>query len=191
MVNQSHPWRLDFLQVAAVGLVVILGFSLTALVSSQNSTAQTKPGPVIQAELAETQPSQIIQDRNQWLARFKFSTESIDPVAVEGLVFYPQGTLQFQINRYLTVYPLTVRINSQLVGKGESWLRQDGYLVQEVRFAHPLKVDLLHPVQVDVYADLLGQYQETFGLGLMSVESSVPIQGPPLQGKLFEIKERF
>lgn len=195
MAKKRLDWHLDWLQVSAVALVFVLALFFLGLFSNDQSgamnIAEVKPIPVIQAELGETQPQRLIQREEQWLARFKLSTESIDPVTVTGLVFYPQGSLQNQIIFYLRRYPLSVMSRGKLLGKDETWLRDNGYITQEVSLDIPLKIDALHPIELDVYTDLLGQYQETFGLWLSKVVSEASTKGLPLQGKLYEVQERF
>ena len=71
MENKSG-WRLDYLQILAVVLVVIIGWGLSALsfisVEAEQVTAGSKA--VVQAELGDMQPTQIVQREDQWVARF-------------------------------------------------------------------------------------------------------------------------
>jgi hypothetical protein len=148
---------------------------------------------VLQAELSATQPSQIVQLEDQWIARFKLSTESVDPIVVDGLAFWLQGTLQAEVLRYPGLFPLALSSidDAGISGKGEIWKYVDGYVLQEVLFDQPVKISLAKSIQIDVHMDLQQRYQATVGIWLAKVMSVAPAQGLPIESILLEVEERL
>lgn len=196
MTDKKNIWQFDYFQLVAVILVGFISWGLNSISvipikAEQISGDQSKV--VLQAELATTQPSLIIQTENQWLARFQLSTESIDPIAVNGFLFYLNGTLSSQIFRYPTLYPLTVSVygNTDLSWKGETWIYEGGYIKQEVLFDESLKVSFANPIQLDIHMDLRGQYQERVGLWLGSIITDAMVNGLPVESKLLQVQERI
>lgn len=198
MIKKSPrtAWNVDWLQVSAVVLVVAMSASLMGLVSYNQSQATSiynlKVAPTVQVELADSQPIQIIQSEHQWLARFKITTESSEPVVVSGVTFSPRGTLESQIIQLLTRYPLVLTSNGSELGRGQTWLYSDR-ITQTVKFNQLTSLDVLHPLIVDVATDLNNQTEETFGVTLVDVVAVDPISlhGAPIEGRLFEVQERF
>lgn len=190
------PWNFDWLQISAVVLVVAMSAALMGLVSQDQSQAisiyDLKVPAYVQVELADSQPPQIIQAENQWLARFVISTESADSVQVNSITFSARGTLMNQILHLLTQYPLTLMHQGIEIGKGETWLYDDRFS-HMVSLDQPFGLDVLHPLVVDVSTDLNNQAEETFGVTLVSIGTDSPISlyGAPVEGKLMEIQERF
>ena len=189
-------WRLDWLQVSAVVLVVAMSAFLMTAFSQSSSFASDiynqKVPPFVQVELSDTQPNLIIQTENQWLGRFKITTDSSDPVILSNITFSPQGTLEPQIIQWLVRYPLTLTSNGVMVGIGQTWLYDDR-VTQTVSFNRQVSVDVLHPILIDVSTDLNNQVEETFGITLVEVGSNLPIDlhGAPVAGRLLEIQERL
>ncbi len=196
MADKKNAWRFDYLQLVAVILVIAVSWGLNWLAVSPTqaeNVAGDQTGPVLQAELSATQPSQIVQLENQWIARFKLSTESVDPIVVNGLVFWLQGTLQAEVLRYPGLFPLELSsINDGgISGKGEIWKYIDGYIAQEVLFDQPIKISFAKPIQIDVHMDLQQRYQATVGIWLAKVLSVAPAQGLPIESILLEVEERL
>lgn len=194
----QSSWSFDWLQVSAIALLVIISASLMGLADSDRSQAgiyDLKTPLAVQAELTSTQPPYLVQNADQWVARFRLTAETNEPVNITSLSFYPQGSLLSSINRYLTLYRLYVTSQTKVVGRGETWLRSDdGYLIQTVTLDQPVTVDYLHPLEFDVYVDSLQyQYNQTFGIFLAGVTSDTPISvtGLPLSGRFYSILERI
>jgi len=196
MADKKVTWRWDYLQLAAVVLAIVVSWGLNGLAASLTQAEQVagdQTGPVLQVELPATQPSQIVQLEEQWIARFKLSTESVDPIVVNGLVFWLQGTLQAEVLRYPNLFPLSLSSidDISIFGKGEIWKYMDGYILQEVLFDQPIKVSFAKPIQIDVHMDLQQRYQETVGVWLAKVLSVAPTQGLPIESILLEVKDRL
>jgi len=194
--STKTSWRFDWLQVSAVVLVVAMSAFLIGSSDYDASQASEiydlKTPSSVQVELTESQPTQIVQDSHQWVGRFKITTENSDPVIISSLTFSPQGTLEYQIIRLLTRYPLTLTDNGNVLGVGQTWLYDDR-ATQTVEFNQPVSIDVSHPLVVDVATDLNNQVEETFGVTLIKVGTTLPINihGAPIAGKLLEIQERF
>ncbi len=196
MANKEVTWHFDYLQLSAVVLVIAVSWGLNWLAVSPiqaENVAGDQTGAVLQVELPATQPTQIVQLEDQWIARFKLSTESVDPVIVKGLVFWLQGTLQTEVLRYPGLFPLELSSidDATISGKGEIWKYIDGYIVQEVLFDQPIKVSFAEPIQIDVHMDLQHRYQDTVGVWLAKVLSVAPAQGLPIQSILLEVEDRL
>jgi len=195
-MNKLTAWRLDHLQILAVILTVGISWGLNSLdynTMKAKNVAGERIGPIIQAELSDIQPSLILQQENQWIARFKLSTKSVDPITINGLAFYLNGTLGSQIVRYPSLYPITISVvgNSELSGQGETWIYQDGYIKQEILFNEPVKISSILPLQVDAYVDLRGQSEQSIGLWLSNVITDAIVEGLPVESILLEIHDRF
>lgn len=200
MITKTKPphsfWKFDWLQITAVILVVILAILVDGNLANPNLKAQDVIGitPIVIGELPDTQPQQIFQQKYQRIAQFKITTESADPVSITGLTFSTRGTLSYQIIMLLGRYRLVTTCEDVELGRGLTWLYQDGdYLAQTVNFIQPVDIDVLHPLVVDVSTDLINQYNETFGISLIDILTSEPVElhGLPIEAKLFEVKERF
>lgn len=195
-MNKSTTWRLDYLQILAVILTVGMSWGLSSVNPSgvkAESVAGDQTGPVLQVELPATQPSQIVQLEDQWIARFKLSTESVDPIIVNGLVFWLQGSLPAEVIRYPGLFPLTLSSidDEGIFGKGETWSHTGDYILQEVLFDQPIKISLAKPIQIDVHLDLQNRYQATVKIWLGEVLGPTSVRGLPLESKMLEVKERL
>jgi len=194
-MNKS-AWYFDYLQLSAVVLVIAVSWGLNWLAVSPIQAENVdgdQTGAVLQVELPATQPTQIVQLEDQWIARFKLSTESVDPLTVNGLVFWLQGTLQTEVLRYPGLFPLSLSSidDAGISGKGEIWQNIDGYITQEVLFDQPVKISFAKPIQIDVHMDLQQRYQDTVEVWLAKVLSATPTQGLPIESILLEVKERL
>ncbi len=200
MITKTKPphfsWQFDWLQITAVALVIILAILIDGNLVYRDLKAQDVVGtiPIVIGELPDTQPQQIFQQKYQRIAQFKITTESTDPVSITGLTFSGRGTLSYQIIMLLGRYRLVADCEEVELGRGITWLYQDGdYLAQSVDFIQPFNLDILHPLIVDVSTDFIGQYNETFGISLIDILTSEPVElhGLPVVAKLFEVKERW
>jgi len=200
MTTKAQPphsfWQFDWLQITAVILVVILAILVDGNLASPDLKAQdiAKTVPVVTGELSDAQPQQIVQRKYQRIAQFKITTESTNPVSITGLTFSTRGTLSYQIIMLLGRYRLVTTCEDVELGRGLTWLYQDSdYLAQTVNFTQPFDLDILHPFVVDISTDLINQYNETFGISLIDIITSEPVElhGLPIEAKLFEVKERL
>jgi len=179
-------------ELLAVVLVVAMAIGFGGQWVSGGLQAQTTTnadGYTITAELTDEQPIQLGQLPNQQVAQFKLSTTSPTVVEVTSLTFYALGDLRYKISKRLTIVPLSVAQKSIVVGTGTEWTQEYGAIQQLVILEPPLKISQMTPATVDIYADLTKLPDQTFGVELEAIGSSLPAKDLPIVGRLYKTKK--
>ena len=195
--SRDQRWQFDALQLSALVLVVAVSAGLMGLTAHDRSQAMSVADivtpPAVQVELANEQPTKIIDRDDQWIGRLKLSTESAAPVTITDLLFNAQGTVSGKFIRFINSHPLTLASNGVTVGAGSEWGFIDGAIQQRVTFDPPLSLDVLHPAMLDIHIDMYEETEETISLWLMDVISPTPISltGVPIQTPLLAAKSAF
>ena len=188
-------WGKHILEILAIillgGTSLFLGsqWTKTELRAYTAADVAGSSGCTIAVELTDNQPQQLVQSDRQWVAQFRFSTTSPTAVAIASLVFYASGDLRFDIVKRPSLAPLSVEHQSRILGTGSEWIYNYGLLQQQIILESPLLLSKDTPVTMDIYANLFKLRDRTFGVELASVDSSIPVEGLPLAGRLYKIKK--
>lgn len=187
--------KFDILQLVALLLVVLLatflqaskGTDSYALISSNSSLGM----PELQITLAPDQPVQIIEWHDQWVASFVLSTDSETPITINEITFWPLGNLDKKMLGYHQIYPMSVQVNGEVLGKGGGWFKEFLYIENVVSLDIPIIVSSEESVILDVYVGLPHTYRKRFGVYISNVETSLPTSvNVPVKGFLYAIRNR-
>lgn len=186
--KRSHPLSGYWLEASAVTLVLILSVTLGGQLGSQSPATVEANGGLVSAVLGDERGLALGQLPDQRVAKFVLSTSSIDPVAINSIMFRAAGNLTSQISRRTNLAPLTIYVDTKLVGTGSEWAKDYGSLEQVVPLMEPIVLNSSQPVVVDVRADLTKLRDHTFGVELVNVDGPLGQSVISILGPIHKIK---